>query len=144
MISVKMDLNAQYLDSGHDQPPIIFVARPTGWRIASKPRVWSPPTDVCEIEDAYLIRVEIAGMKEADFALSLNQNALIISGTREDQLVQKAFHQMEIHYGEFEIQVEIPTSVEPHKASAEYKNGFLFIQLPKTTPREINITDGMQ
>ena len=47
------------------------------WRLVSRPHIWMPPTDVFETEDAIVIRVEIAGMKEDDFEISLATNELI-------------------------------------------------------------------
>jgi HSP20 family molecular chaperone IbpA len=38
---------------------------------------------------------------------------------------------MEIQSGKFEITAEIPVLVDLEKASAEYKDGFLTINLPK-------------
>ena len=52
------------------------------WRISSNPHTWRPPTDVYEREDSIIVRVEIAGMNEKDFAISLDQNTLVIRGVR--------------------------------------------------------------
>ena len=52
------------------------------WRLTSHPHVWRPPTDVYETEDKYVVIVEIAGMNEEDFSVTLDQNILTISGLR--------------------------------------------------------------
>jgi HSP20 family protein len=63
----------------------------------------------------------------------------MISGTRMDPCKNFSFHQMEIHYGEFEVEVHIPHPIERNSIKAEYKNGFLEISLKKATPKEIQI-----
>lgn len=100
-----------------------------GWRI--RPHVWSPPTDVYETDDAYVVRVEIAGMRDEDFDVSFANDILFISGSRSDPLERRAYHQMEIQFGKFAIAVGIPVPVELDEASAEYRDGFLAITLPK-------------
>jgi len=39
------------------------ITEPSRWRIFSRLHAWRPPTDVYEVEDAIIIRVEIAGMR---------------------------------------------------------------------------------
>jgi len=43
---------------------------------------------------------------------------------------------MEIRFGRFEIAVEIPFTVDMEKATAEYKDGFLTIVLPKSDVKQ--------
>ena len=49
-------------------------------RVSSRQHVWHPPTDVYEREDSIVVRVEIAGMKEEDFIIQLDQYLLTILG----------------------------------------------------------------
>ena len=44
------------------------ILHAVSWQVRSS--VWSPPTDVYETEEAYVVRVEIAGMREDDFEVS--------------------------------------------------------------------------
>ena len=99
------------------------------WQVRSSG--WSPPTDVYETEENFVVRVEVAGMKDADFEVAVENKVLMISGNRSDLNERRAYHQMEIRFGKFEIAVEIPVPVEIEKSIAEYKDGFLMINLPK-------------
>lgn len=110
------------------------------WRITMRPHLWRPSTDVIELEDRFIIRVEVAGMNEDDFQISMDQNTLTIRGSRADSGDRKAFHQMEIHFGEFITQVEIPSNIERDKAEAEYVDGFLRIIMPKSQPKQIKLS----
>jgi HSP20 family protein len=80
-----------------------------------------------------VIKVEVAGMRDEDFEVAFENNVLMIHGHRPDRNEKRAYHQMEIRFGQFEIAVEIPVVVDMEKALAEYKDGFLVIILPKVT-----------
>lgn len=105
----------------------------TGRRIL-RPHIWRPLTDVYETEEAVVVRVEIAGMRQNDFSISLDGQTLVIRGTRSDVFERRAYHQMEIRFGEFNSEVELTTRVAIDRAQAEYKDGFLYVILPKTQP----------
>src|SRR5512138_3264346 len=94
------------------------------WRISSHPHTWRPPTDVYERDDSIVVRVEIAGMNENDFSISLDQNVLAIHGVRPDLNERRAYHQMEINFGEFLSAVEMLVPVDIEHVQAEYQNGF--------------------
>lgn len=110
------------------------------WRITMRPHLWRPSTDVLEFDDRFVVRVEVAGMNESDFEISMDKNILTIRGARVDSGERKAFHQMEIHYGEFITQVELSANIDHDRTEAEYLDGFLRIQLPKAQPKQIKIS----
>ncbi|HLO30725.1 MAG TPA: Hsp20/alpha crystallin family protein [Anaerolineales bacterium] len=109
------------------------VLHTISWHVRSS--IWSPPTDVYETEENYVIKVEIAGMRDEDFEVAFENNILMIGGQRSDFNERRAYHQMEIRFGRFEIAVEIPVTVNMEKAAAEYKDGFLTIVLPKSNTK---------
>ncbi len=101
------------------------------WRMASRLPVWRPPTDVFETEEAIVVRVEIAGMREEDFSISLEDRFLVIHGFRSDLPERRAYFQMEIPFGEFISEVELPCPIISERIAAVYQDGFLRIVLPK-------------
>jgi HSP20 family protein len=109
------------------------------WRIISRPHAWRPPTDVYETENAIIIRVEIAGMHETDFSISLVGRNITIRGIRQDTSERRAYHQMEIPFGEFSTEFELPYIVNSNKVEAIYRDGFLLITLPITQPKHIKV-----
>jgi HSP20 family protein len=111
------------------------------WRIAMRPHSWRPPTDVYETEEAIVVRVEIAGMRESDFSISLDERSLQIRGVRPDNSERRAYHQMEILFGEFSTEVELPYAVEAEQVEAVYRDGFLRIVLPKAASQTVHIQD---
>jgi HSP20 family protein len=104
------------------------VFHAVSWHVRS---TWSPPTDVYETEENCVIKLEIAGMRDEDFEVAFENNTLMISGNRPDLSERRAYHQMEIRFGKFEIAVEIPVKVNMERATAGYQDGFLVIVLPK-------------
>jgi HSP20 family protein len=110
------------------------VLQTVSWHVRSS--IWSPPTDAYETEENYVIKVEIAGMRDEDFEVAFENNILRINGYRPDLNEKRAYHQMEIRFGRFELAVEIPVTVDLEKATAEYKDGFLRIVLPKISSNQ--------
>ncbi len=100
------------------------------WQVRSS--LWRPPTDIFETDENFVIRVEVAGMREDEIEVAMENNLLLISGVRSDVPEQRAYyHQMEIQSGKFEITAEITMPVDMEQAGAVYKDGFLTVTLPK-------------
>jgi HSP20 family protein len=110
------------------------------WRLSLRSPSWRPPTDVYEVEDDLIVRVEIAGMREEDFSIELDGRILSIRGIRQDFTGRRAYHQMEIRFGEFNIEIELPFAVDEEQVRAVYDKGFLRVQFPKAHPRQVIIT----
>jgi HSP20 family protein len=137
-----------YRLAGADQPEAgrpaethFIEITPFGWRITTRSTIWRPPTDVFEIENTFVVRVEIAGMREEDFIIELNGRNLMVRGSRQDIPERRAYHQMEIYFGEFAIELDLPNFVEADQVQAVYSDGFLRIYLPKARPRQIPIAE---
>jgi HSP20 family protein len=113
--------------------------RAIGWQVGVHSYAWCPPTDVYETDASFVIRVEVAGMRESDFTINVEDNFLVISGIRGEAPERRAFHQMEIRFGEFSTAIELPLGVDVNKSEADYEDGFLNVILPKLKPTNINI-----
>ena len=111
------------------------------WRITSRPHAWRPPTDVYETDNAIIIRVEVAGMRETDFSISLIGRNLTIRGIRQDTTERRAYHQLEIPFGEFSTEFELPYMINSNKVDAVYRDGFLLLTLPISLPKHIKVED---
>jgi len=108
------------------------------WHVRSN--VWKPLTNVYETENSLVVKMEIAGMSEEDLDVAVQGNILIVNGTRVDSSERRAYHQMEIPFGKFEISINLPLVVDVERATAEYKDGFLTITLPKANPKKIEVS----
>lgn len=107
----------------------------SSWVVGGQSRVWRPPTDVYETADEIVVQVEVAGAEHTDFYLSLDDRHLTIHGVRYDSTPERrAYYQMEINFGEFSTEVDLPSPVERDQIQAEYHDGFLHVVLIKEHP----------
>jgi len=113
------------------------IIQAVSWQVRANS--WCPPTDVYETEEGLVVKVEVAGMREEDFEVAIEDNVLIISGNRPDSNERRAYYQMEIRSGKFEIALAIPVPTQVEMAVAEYKDGFLFVHLPKTNQTKTGV-----
>jgi HSP20 family protein len=109
------------------------------WITARQRKAWRPPTDVYETDDCVVVKVEIAGMVESDFAIALDGKRLIVSGIRRDPAAKLGYQQMEVQYGHFETDVHITRAIDEERIEAIYRNGFLSVRLPKAKARQVPV-----
>lgn len=114
---------------------------PGRWMVWQHTQTWRPPTDVYETDEAVIVRVEIAGMRDADFTVTLHDQLLIITGTRIDPSPKVAYHQLEVRYGDFRTEVFLHWSVEADSITAVYQDGFLVVTLPKARQRRVKVVE---
>ena len=98
-------------------------------------RAWRPPTDVYETRDDMVVQVEVAGMREEDFGISIADQRLVIAGRRRDVGPRQVYQNMEINYGEFRTEIRFNIPIDESAISATYENGFLYVRLPKANRR---------
>jgi HSP20 family protein len=96
-------------------------------------RLWRPPTDVFETENEVVILMELAGMKQKDFSIALQDNILTIKGDRKERSwpEKMTYRNMEINYGMFERNIYLPEDINPKEVSANYQDGYLVIKILK-------------
>src|SRR5205807_240868 len=51
--------------------------------MATSPGAWLPPVDLCEMEDAILVNVELPGVARASLRISMHDGILKIEGRKE-------------------------------------------------------------
>lgn len=116
-------------------------------RLVSEPRTarpWSPSVDILETENALVLRADLPELKLEDIEVRVENQTLTIKGERKfekDEKV-KGYHRIERSYGSFLRSFAIPTTVEPEKVAADYKNGVLTVTLPKkeeAKPRQVKV-----
>ena len=97
---------------------------------------WRPAINVYRCESCISICLDLAGADHSDIELVIEGQRLSIRGERavpEPGEKEGAAHQMiamEIDYGPFEREVQLPDEVDLEKMRAEQQNGFLWIHLP--------------
>jgi HSP20 family protein len=97
-------------------------------------RAWSPPMDIYETAQEFVVVIEIAGAEPENLELTFEGSILVIRGTREPLAAPGCgkCHQMEVDTGSFEKRIRVPFEVEKERAASHYKDGLLTVVLPKT------------
>jgi HSP20 family protein len=95
---------------------------------------WMPSVDVSETTKEIVVHVEIPGMDPKDIDVSLNGNVLNLRGERKHEHEEKDenVHRIERRYGAFSRTIQLPADVDEDKVNANYKDGVLKLNLPKT------------
>ncbi len=110
--------------------------RPQAMPLRHRNALWQPEADVFEREDAYVVMLELAGMRGVDINVMVTDEALFISGERPELHCDGVtrFHQLSINEGPFRCAVMLPGLVDETKVEAAYDDGLLQITLPKRSP----------
>lgn len=108
---------------------------------------WVPSVDVSETEGEYQIKAEIPDVKKEDVKVTVENGVLTIQGERkhEKEEKDKKYHRVERAYGSFIRSFTLPDLVDEEKVKAEFKDGVLNLQLPKSVkakPKAIEVTVG--
>lgn len=111
-----------------------FFGRPEGEEGTWLPGTWTPPVDIHETEDALVLKAELPGVSKDDINVELKDSRLTLRGQRqrETEVKEEQYHRRERAYGSFQRTFMLPTSVDPEKVTASYKDGILELRLPKS------------
>jgi HSP20 family protein len=94
---------------------------------------WAPLCDVFETADAFVFQIELAGVREEDVEIRVDADRVTFRGER--RLLSAArpdsYHRMERSYGAFARSFELPETVDPSRATAQFKDGLLRLQVEK-------------
>lgn len=96
---------------------------------------WSPPVDIAETNEAYVLHAELPDVKKEDIKLSIHEGVLMLQGERRQEREEKGkrFHRIERTFGRFQRSFTLPSSVDESKVTASFKDGVLNVIVPKTT-----------
>jgi len=105
------------------------------WREEQSRITWSPPVDVRETEESYVVTVELPGLSKDDVAITLDGNVLKLAGERRlERDAKEELHRIERSYGSFTRAFSMPSQVSSENIAAEFQSGLLTIMVPKTRP----------
>ncbi len=94
---------------------------------------WTPPVDIHETGDRFVLTAEIPGLALDEIHLEIRPDLLTLRGERP--LVRSAsglsYHRIERPNGSFQRSFRLPDAVDPDGARATYQDGVLEVLLPK-------------
>jgi len=110
-----------------------LIHRPWGSPLRPKAEEWNPELDLYETEDAFILEVDLPGVKEKDVSVHVDEGELVLTGRRVCNRVtaQSSFHRHERHEGQFMRRLRLPASVAQDTVHAVFAEGVLRVTLPK-------------
>lgn len=98
----------------------------------------TPPMNVSESENQYLVTIDLPGLDVKDVAIELMGNQLHIKGERrwDEEQKGKEFHRVESRYGAFSRVLTLPENarIDRDAIEATFQKGILSIRIPKVEP----------
>lgn len=97
---------------------------------------WSPAVNVYRCHDRYVVCVDLPGVPRSHISLQVEPRRVRIRGhrlppePRDEPRAPLQVLALEIDHGSFEREIRLPESVDPERATAEQRDGWLWIQLP--------------
>lgn len=114
-----------------------------GAGVTSTP-AWAPAVDISERSDAYVVTVELPGVKVGDLEIAFQDGLLTIQGERrltQDSTAEQ-FHVLERRYGLFRRSITLPRHVTAEAIDASAEDGVLLVVVPKAEevkPKRIEV-----
>jgi len=90
--------------------------------------------DLREKPDAYVVQMDLPGLKKSDIAIEVKDHVLTVSGERQQSQQKKEDEKVilqERNLNSFSREVMLPKSIKADDVTAEYNAGVLTITLPK-------------
>ena len=107
---------------------------------------WVPSMDAWETEQAFVVQVDLPGLRPEQVDVSFDRNVLTVRGTRSDTIPtdkgEKRVFFVERSPGSFSRTLRFPQYVEASKIGAKFENGVLTVTVPKSEaakPRKIEV-----
>ena len=94
---------------------------------------WRPDADVYETATTVEIVVDLAGVEEDQLELQLFEDGLVVTGHRHlpSDHEGATYHAAAIRRGPFQLELPLPTAVDPDRVEACFDRGLLRVTLPK-------------
>jgi HSP20 family protein len=108
------------------------------WLRAERELQLHVPVEVIEYADHLSVSAEVPGLSEKEIKVNLDPRRLTIGGKREQSTEEKTRETIYTSRRSKEVfhQLNLPTEVDPSKATATLKYGVLEIKLPKAVASE--------
>jgi len=93
---------------------------------------WRPLADVEETAEAYLVELELPGVKLEDVSVEFGGHELTVSGEVKERERVGFLRTRTRPVGRFDYRVSLPAEVEDDQVSASMSEGVLTVRAPKT------------
>ena len=113
-----------------------MIHRP--WGCNRQPRSWSPPVDLYETEDAFVLEADLPGVRSEDVHVKIDGNDLMLQGHRvmEHSRNDGRYYNMERCAGEFMRRMGLAEPVDEEAIQVQFNDGVLRLVMPGLKERE--------
>ena len=96
---------------------------------------FNPPTDIYEDKEKITIEMELPGIKLDNINIKVESNELKVEGEdqKEEKKEGKGYFRSERFKGSFSRSFLLPKYVDTEKISASYRDGILYVLVPKAS-----------
>jgi HSP20 family protein len=104
---------------------------------------FTPPADVEETDDAYVIEIELPGVNKDDVDIEITGRRVSVRGERKEKERVGILRRRERVVGRFDYEVTLPGDVDDAQVQASFDDGVLTVRAPKpehARPRRIKIS----
>ena len=104
---------------------------------------FTPLADLEETDDAYLVEIELPGVKRDDVSVEVAGRRLTVSGERKERQRVGILRRRTRTVGRFHYEVVLPGDVEDEGVTASMDEGVLTVRVPKPAserPRRIPVS----
>jgi HSP20 family protein len=107
--------------------------RTNGSPLTEMKGAWLPTVNVSDDVECFRVTADLPGLERKDVTLALEEDRLVLSGSRADEKEEKGrnWYRKERSSGEFRREIPLACEVDANKASAVMHNGVLTVELPK-------------
>ena len=102
-----------------------------GYEAESAPAEFAPKVDVENSDTEVRLSVELPGLEEKDFEVTVNADVLSIKGEKRSERGSESEGWTERASGSFERRFRLAFEADPDSVLATFKNGLLTVVIPK-------------
>jgi HSP20 family protein len=105
---------------------------------------WIPAADIEETDDAYILELDVPGLKREDVNIELRDNEVRIKGEIKEKERTGLLRRQTRRVGQFEFGMTLPGDINPDRVDATLRDGVLTVRLGKATasqPRQVEVKD---
>ncbi|MCB0600264.1 MAG: Hsp20/alpha crystallin family protein, partial [Saprospiraceae bacterium] len=101
-----------------------------------------PAVNIAETDKTYNIEVVAPRMKKADFQIEVEAGNLVVSAEvkHEEEKKEDHYTRKEFNYTSFKRSFWLPENVKEDAIKANYKEGVLYVTLPKSVKTPAKVT----
>ena len=99
----------------------------------------APYVDIKDKEGKIIVAADIPGVEKGDVSITVRGDTLEISAEKKEVKEEKeeGYIRRERSYKKFYRSIPLPTAVDKDKVDATFKNGVLWIEMPKLSIEEV-------